>query len=224
MLTVARGFGDARRSSSQRRVMYGDDTRSRVEGDAGCRLLIPPADARGGFIERLKRGVDLLQQSLNFVPLVRPRSGLQSLYQLQSLRQELSHHGHRAPPIGAASLLREVFCVKSVGAVWTTPCTDRVLCITTNNSERCSMKSAITGCGHMRTVARVSVSDRQGISAPGRRDRYPSDRTPYSAACLTCRSLTVRIVTSSSAAEGCSAIVASKSALVAFIFTAIATA
>ena len=42
----------------------------------------------------------------------------------------------------------------------------------------------------------------------------------YSAACLTYRAVGVRIVTSSSAAVGCSAIVASKSALVAFIFTA----
>ena len=47
---------------------------------------------------------------------------------------------------------------------------------------------------------------------------------PYSAACLTYLAVGVRIVTSSSAAVGCSAIVASKSALVAFIFTAIATA
>ena len=47
---------------------------------------------------------------------------------------------------------------------------------------------------------------------------------PYSAACLTCRAVGVRIVTSSSAAVGCNAMVASKSALVAFIFTAMATA
>jgi hypothetical protein len=47
--------------------------------------------------------------------------------------------------------------------------------------------------------------------------------SPYSAASLTCRSVGVRIVTSSSAAVGCSAMVASKSALVAFIFTAMAT-
>ena len=38
------------------------------------------------------------------------------------------------------------------------------------------------------------------------------------------RAVGVRMVTSSSAAVGCKAIVASKSALVAFIFTAIATA
>jgi len=43
---------------------------------------------------------------------------------------------------------------------------------------------------------------------------------PYSAASRTYRAVTVRIVTSSSAAVGCSAMVASKSALVAFIFTA----
>src|SRR5271166_2165226 len=47
---------------------------------------------------------------------------------------------------------------------------------------------------------------------------------PYSAACRTWRAVGVRMVTSSSAAVGCSATVASKSALVAFIFTAIATA
>ena len=46
----------------------------------------------------------------------------------------------------------------------------------------------------------------------------------YSAASLTYLAVGVRIVTSSSAAVGCSAIVASKSALVAFIFTAMATA
>ncbi len=47
---------------------------------------------------------------------------------------------------------------------------------------------------------------------------------PYSAACRTWRAVTLRMVTSSSAAVGCSASAASKSALVAFIFTAIATA
>src|SRR5215207_7315828 len=47
---------------------------------------------------------------------------------------------------------------------------------------------------------------------------------PYSAASRTYLAVGVRIVTSSSAAVGCSAIVASKSAFVAFIFTAIATA
>src|SRR5271169_6991355 len=45
----------------------------------------------------------------------------------------------------------------------------------------------------------------------------------YSAASLTYRAVGVRIVTSSSAAVGCSAMVASKSALVAFILTAMAT-
>jgi hypothetical protein len=43
---------------------------------------------------------------------------------------------------------------------------------------------------------------------------------PYSAASRTWRALGVRIVTSSSAAVGCNAMVASKSALVAFILTA----
>jgi len=48
---------------------------------------------------------------------------------------------------------------------------------------------------------------------------------PYSAAASrTCLAVGVRIVTSSSAAVGCSANVASKSALVAYIFTAMATA
>jgi hypothetical protein len=43
----------------------------------------------------------------------------------------------------------------------------------------------------------------------------------YSAAARTCRALGVRMVTSSSAAVGCTAMVASKSALVAFILIAI---
>jgi hypothetical protein len=46
---------------------------------------------------------------------------------------------------------------------------------------------------------------------------------PYSAASRTYLAVGVRIVTSSSAAVGCRAKVASKSALVAFIFTAIAS-
>ena len=50
-----------------------------------------------------------------------------------------------------------------------------------------------------------------------------SAERPYSAAWRTWRAVGVRIVTSSSDAVGCSAMVASKSALVAFIFTAIAT-
>jgi len=53
---------------------------------------------------------------------------------------------------------------------------------------------------------------------------HPSYDPAYSAAWRTCLAVGVRIVTSSSDAVGCSAIVASKSALVAFIFTAIATA
>jgi hypothetical protein len=45
-------------------------------------------------------------------------------------------------------------------------------------------------------------------------------RNRYSAACRTWRAVGVRMVTSSSAAVGCNAMVASKSALVAFILTA----
>ena len=62
------------------------------------------------------------------------------------------------------------------------------------------------------------------MRSPGYRYAHPGYAAPYSAACLTCRAVGVRIVTSSSAAVGCSAMVASKSALVAFIFTAMATA
>jgi hypothetical protein len=53
---------------------------------------------------------------------------------------------------------------------------------------------------------------------PGQVRGFRSSR--YSAACRTWRALRVRMVTSSSAAVGCRAIVASKSALVAFILTA----
>jgi hypothetical protein len=70
-------------------------------------------------------------------------------------------------------------------------------------------------------------SQPQGVHAFLRADRNPPRiksgafaRKCYSAACRTWRAFGVRIVTSSSAAVGCSAIVASKSALVAFILTA----
>jgi hypothetical protein len=102
------------------------------------------------------------------------------------------------------------------------------------------------GCIVSRTIGCVRIGPADGdpaldmpVNAPGHdlfqatsrmsnvaesavRDCRPT--RAYSAACLTCRAVGVRIVTSSSAAVGCSAMVASKSALVAFIFTAMAIA
>ncbi|MGY3483010.1 hypothetical protein ACVW1C_000893 [Bradyrhizobium sp. USDA 4011] len=102
-----------------------------------------------------------------------------------------------------------------------------------DNAARMYFKRAALGC----QGGLAPVRERDGVAARTRgptghvrmfsRDapHHPgAPRPPYSAAWRTWRAVGVRIVTSSSEAVGCSATVASKSALVAFILTAIATA
>jgi len=68
------------------------------------------------------------------------------------------------------------------------------------------------------TFAEVSI-DPQPVEARSRFTEIWPSRPPYSAASRTCRALGMRMITSSSAAVGCSAMAASKSALAAFSLT-----
>ncbi len=90
--------------------------------------------------------------------------------------------------------------------------------ITHRTSVPCAPRASRSGISTVRRYSAKAIRIRRTASSCPR--RWP----PYSAACRTWRAVGVRMVTSSSAAVGCSAMVASKSALVAFIFTAIATA